>query len=668
MSNYPLLFEPITINKMQMPNRIVMPAMHLNYTPDGAVSDQLVAFYRERAEGGAGLCIVGGCVINDRSGGPFMVNILKDDDIPGLARLAKAIQDGGARAGVQLYMAGAYAHSFAIGQQSISSSPHFSKFTKQDAREMTLEEIVQVQDDFVQASLRAQKAGMDMVEILASAGYLICQFLSPTINKRTDEYGGSLENRMRFGLEVVRKTRAAVGPDFCVGVRVAGNDFVPGNHTNEEAALFAKACQEAGADMINVTGGWHETKVPQLTHELPAAGFAYLARGVKRAVSVPVASSNRIHGPGLAEEILARGDADLICMGRPLIADPELPNKAKAGRADLIKRCVACNQGCFDAIMTLAPIGCMVNPRASHEALGKPGPAAAAKKVVVVGGGAAGAQAAITAAERGHEVTLFEAADALGGQIAWYWRSTEKPDFAAIPAWQGAYLRELGVDVRLGQRAEAEAIAALGPDHVVLASGARPVLPPIPGLNGPGVVHAWDVLKGKAPVIGREVVVIGGGAVGLETAINVAKRGALTPEQAYYLTLFRGESPEAIDKLLTTGSHNVTVLEMLPKIGKGVGRSTAWIVYLLIKRFGIKPITGVKVLSVEPGKVTFDSSDGQIAIKADTVIVAAGAAPVNDLLEPLRAKGLDVSVIGDAGGGLTVLDAIAQGYKLAAEL
>ena len=346
MENFPLLFEPITLNQLALKNRIVMPAMHLNYTPGGKVSDQLVAFYRERAAGGAGLIIVGGCVINDLSGGPVFISIKDDGDIEGLSRLAQAAHDQGAAIGAQLYMAGAYAHAMLIGTQPISSSPHTSGFTKDECRAMSLEEISQVQDDFAAAAKRGKQAGLDMVEILGSAGYLICQFLSPKINQREDHYGGSLDNRMRFGLETIAKVRAAVGPDFCVGIRIAGNDFVPGSHTNEEAALFAKACEAAGVDLINVTGGWHETKVPQITQELPPGGFSYLAREVKWAVkSVPVAASNRMHTPELAEAVLARGDADLVCLGRPLLADPLWPAKAQAGQSQLIRRCVACNQG-----------------------------------------------------------------------------------------------------------------------------------------------------------------------------------------------------------------------------------------------------------------------------------------------------------------------------------
>jgi len=669
MENFPLLFEPITLNRLELRNRIIMPAMHLNYTPGGKVSDQLIAFYRERAAGGAGLIIVGGCVINEQSGGPIFVSIKDDSDIEGLSRLAEAVHDKGAAIGAQLYMAGAYAHAMLIGGQPVSSSPHTSGFTKDECRALTLEEIAQVQDDFASAALRAKKAGLDMVEILGSAGYLICQFLSPKINQREDHYGGSLENRMRFGLETIAKVRAAVGPDFCVGIRIAGNDFVPGSHTGDEAALFAKACEDAGVDLINVTGGWHETRVPQITQELPPGGFSYLARGVKWAVrSVPVAASNRMHSPQLAEAVLARGDADLICMGRPLLADPRLPAKAKAGQSELIRRCVACNQGCFDAIPQMKPVGCMVNPRAGREAKDT-GPAQAdrSRQVAVVGGGPGGCMAAITAARRGHHVVLFEKAPRLGGQLAWWSEPLMKNDFSSIPRWQEAQLKALGVELRLDCEATPEMVAELNPDAVVLASGAAPTRPPIPGADLPHVLTAWELLQGKALARGR-VVVIGGGAVGLETALYLARQGALTPEQSYFINLFGAETPEVVDRLIAQGSHPVTVLEALPKIGAGIGRSTRWIVFGLLKRFGVTVHTKVQVKAIGEGALTAVINGEEQDLVANTVVLATGAAPQNQLAEALKAKGLKVELVGDAAGEANALAAIAGGYQAGCRL
>jgi 2,4-dienoyl-CoA reductase (NADPH2) len=667
MSAYPLLFSPVKINQMELRNRIVMPAIHLNYTPGGKTTDQLVAFYRDRAKGGAGLMIVGGAVIAANAGGPMMVSVQNDKDIEGLSRLSQAAHDHGAAIGLQLYHAGAYAHRMLIGGEAVSSSVHASNFTREEARALDLEEIPGVQDQFAAAAVRAKQAGFDMVEILGSAGYLICQFLSPKINQREDAYGGSLENRMRFGLEVVQKVRAAVGPDYCVGIRLAGNDFVPGSHTNEESQLFAGACQEAGVDLINVTGGWHETKVPQLTPELPPAGLTYLARGIKHAVKVPVCASNRIGEPGLAEDVLARGDADLICMCRPLLTDPELPNKAASGQTERIRPCVSCNQGCFDAIIQLQPVGCLMNPRAGVEATEPPQPAQKPGKVVVVGGGPAGCQAALIAAQRGHKVVLMETADRLGGQPSWYYEATEKPDFGLIGPYFSADLAAAGVDVRLNCQADVKAVAAEKPDAVVVATGSSQALVPIPGAERQGVIDAWSVLQHKARPQGK-VVVIGGGAVGLETAIFVAQKGALTPEQTYYLSMYRAETPEVIDHLISTGSHQVTVLEMLPKVGQDIGRSTRWIVFGKLKRFGVDIKTKVKVLAIEAEGVRCSDENGEAVIPADTVILATGAKPNDGLAAELKAQGLNVQVAGDAAGAGSVLKSIAQGFKIGASI
>ena len=324
------LFTSVKINQLEIRNRIVLPAMHLGYTPGGLVSDRLVEFYRERARGGVGLIVIGGCTVDEFGGMSEMIAIHEDRFIEGLSRLAQAVQAEGARLFAQLYQAGRYAYSFLIGGRTpLAPSAIRSKLTGETPKAMDLDEIEMVQQRFVQAALRARTAGLDGVEVLGSAGYLISQFLSPVTNKREDDYGGSWENRTRFGREVVEKIRQAAGPDFPVMVRIAGNDFMPGGNTNKEAAGFARVLETAGADAINVTGGWHETRVPQLTMMVPPGAFTYLAQGVRQKVKVPVVACNRVNDPLLADQILRQGQADLIGMARALIADPGLPNKAR---------------------------------------------------------------------------------------------------------------------------------------------------------------------------------------------------------------------------------------------------------------------------------------------------------------------------------------------------
>jgi 2,4-dienoyl-CoA reductase (NADPH2) len=532
---------------------------------------------------------------------------------------------------------------------------------------MSLEDIARTKQAYADAALRAKQSGFDMVELLASAGYLICQFLSPRINQRSDEYGGGLENRMRFGLEVVRTVREAVGPAFCLGVRVAGNDFVPGSHTNRETTQFAAACVQAGADLINVTGGWHETKVPQLTGELPGAGFSYLARGVKHAVPAPVALSNRINLPDAAEEVLARGDADLICLARPLIADPDWPLKAASGRPELIRPCIACNQGCFDSLFQGGAVGCSVNPGAGLEYLPENAPASPKRRILVVGGGPAGCSAALSATRRGHEVSLWEAGPRLGGQPQWYGVPLGKPDFALLGPHFEAALDEAGVNVSLNRRADALTVQQFAPDRVILATGARPAPPAIPGADLDHVCSAWQILQKERRAL-KNVLVVGGGAVGVETAIHLARSGALSPEQVHFMTLFGSETPETINDLIAKSGRSITLVEMLPKLGRDIGRSTRWIAFMLLKRYGIQTMTNTRVLAIEPGQVLLQSRGEPKSIKADSVVMAAGARPENSLHPELIKYNIEVERVGDAMAVADLGAAIHSGHDLGGEI
>jgi len=658
--DFPYLFSSISVRNMELRNRIVMTAMHLGYTPEGEVTDQ--RFYEARAKGGVGLIIVGGCPIDEYGGMAGMIGLNHDRFIPGLKRLTSAVQAHGAKIAAQLYQAGRYTHSAMIGgRKPFSASAVRSRLTGETPRALEIHEIPAVQDKFAEAALRAKKAGFDAVEILGSAGYLICQFLSPLTNKRDDEYGGPLENRMRFGLEVVQKVRSAVGPDYPILMRIAGNDFMEGSHTNREARIFASELEKVGVDLFNVTGGWHETRVPQLTMFVPRRAYVYLAQGIKSAVSVPVLASNRINDPAIGEEIIRNGEADLVTMARALLADPELPNKAKEGKAHLIYHCVACNQGCFDNIFQLRPASCLVNPRAGKEGELALEPAPKVKKVLVIGGGPAGMKAACIAAERGHKVILMERGDQLGGQILLNRQIPGRQEMLMVAKDLERNLPALGVDIRLHQEAERSIVEEIHPDVVVVATGAQPIRPDIPGAEGPNVVQAWEVLAGRRGVGGR-IVIVGGNAVGLETALYLANVGTLSPDVLHFLVTNRAETWDFIEERLNKGNKEVIVVEMAGRMGQDIGLSSRWTVMAELRRLGVALMTATKAVSISEGGVEVEKADGKGFIKADSVVLAMGSRAEAKIADDIRDLVQEVYVIGDAKEPRNALEAIREGF------
>ncbi len=659
------LFTQIKVGPLTLKNRVVMPAMHLGYTPDGQVNDKLTDFYVERAAGGVGLIIVGGCPIDDISGLPGMVMLRDDSFIPGLTRLTRAIHDHGALTAAQLYQAGRYAHSFTIGgKQPISASPVRSKFTGEVPREMTREDITWVTNSFAQAARRARQAGFDAVEILASAGYLISQFLSPLTNQRTDEYGGSFENRMRFGLEVADAVREAAGPDLAVLVRLAGNDFMPGSLGNAESAQFAAALETRGVDCFNITGGWHETRVPQLPMNLPRGGYVYLAQGIKAATRLPVMACNRINSPELAERILREGRADLVGVARGLIADPEWPNKALENRQEQITHCIACNQGCFDHVFTLQPVGCLVNPRAGLEASTRITPAESAKKIMVIGGGPAGLTFARVAALRGHHVALYEKDEQVGGQIHLASALRERAEFMTMIKDIETQAREAGVLVVCGREVDQRFIDREKPDVVVVATGGKPLPAPFPGSDLGHAVQAWDVLGDRVKT-GRDVVIIGGGAVGCETALHLAAVGALTPEELHFLFLNQAETPETLFRLASRGYKNITMVEMTGRIGSDIGQTTGWVIRQDIKRAEINLMTKTKALEITRDGVLVEKGDEKANLKADTVVMAIGTQADTALYEAIKDRHPHVLLIGDAQKPAKAYEAVHSAFAAA---
>ncbi|MDI6754748.1 MAG: FAD-dependent oxidoreductase [Thermodesulfobacteriota bacterium] len=659
-----MLFTPIQINRMALKNRIVMPAMHFLPSWDGMLLPHHTDYYVERASGGVAMIIIGGCTIDEFSGAVDMISVRDDKFIPALSQLAKAVQARGAKIAAQLYHAGRYSHSLLMGgRQAVSSSPVRSKFTGETPRELSIPEIKQVQRNYALAALRLKRAGFDAVEVIASAGYLISQFLSPIVNKRKDEYGGEYESRMRFGLEVAKEIRREVGPDFPLIFRVAGNEFMEGGLENKEAQIFCRELEKAGVDMINVTGGWHETRVPQITMGLPRGGFTYLAQGIKQAVSIPVMACNRINDPFLADQILRDGQADLIGFARGLIADPELPNKAMAGRFQEINCCIACNQGCFDTLFNRQPVTCLVNARAGAEAKLTIEPAKPKKKIMVIGGGPAGMEAARVAALRGHEVCLYEKNERLGGQLP----------LAAIPPGRGEFLTfvnylekqlsKLNVVVRTRTEATPLNVELEKPDVIIIATGAEAVAPNIKGADRPNVLMAWDVLSGKVDT-GSEVIIIGGGAVGLETALFLARKGTLDPETLHFLMFNQAERVETLNTLLYRGLKKITVLEMLKKIGEDIGPSTRWSIRQDLARLSIKTMTSATAREITAEGVIIDREGTEMLIPGDTVVIATGARPVNALYEKLKERVPEIHLIGDAKAPRKALEAVAEGLAV----
>ena len=658
------LLAPIKVKDVELRNRIVMTAMHLNFTPEGKVNDRLVAFYEERARGGTGMIIVGGCIIDDCSGATWMIDLRDDSCVEGHSVLADAIKRHGAAAACQLYHAGRYAHSISMeGRQAVAPSPVRSRFTGEEPREMTYEDIQRTVRAYAGAARRVREAGYDIVEVLACTGYLVCQFLSPVTNLRSDEYGGSWENRMRFGLEVADAVREAVGPEYPVSFRIAGHDYMEGGNTNKEWALFAAELEKHGADMINVTGGWHETRVPQLPMSLPRGGLAYLAAGVKGKVGVPVVASNRINDVFVADEILRMGMADLAGMARALITDPYLAQKAYEGRYEEISHCIGCNQGCFDHVFYLQPVTCTINPRAGRELEYKVERARKPKRVAVVGGGPGGMKAALTAAERGHAVTLFEKSDILGGQLNLAAIPPGREEFWTAVEDLDAQLDNAGVELRLETEATAEMLKAEGFDAVVVATGARQAVPPIPGIDGPNVVMAWDILEGKEDPEGKNIVIIGGGAVGSETGMYVASIGTISGDTLLFLLMNNGEDTETLKELCSRGNKKVTVVEMLEKVCRDVGISTRWTLLQDMRHLGITTMKNAVAKRIEEGRVVVEVDGKEMVIPADTVIIAAGSCPVNELYEELKGSGMDVHLVGDAREARKAIEAFQEGYE-----
>ncbi|OGR25570.1 MAG: NADH:flavin oxidoreductase [Desulfobacterales bacterium RIFOXYA12_FULL_46_15] len=658
-----ILFQPITLNGLIVKNRIYLPAMHLGMAHDFEVTDQIVDFYALRAKGGAGLICAGFATVDELSGNTQNIGAHDDRFIPGLQKLAAAIQAAGSTACLQINHAGRYNYSFFTnGKQPVAPSAVASRMTGETPKEMTAEEIHETVNAFASAAARAKKAGFDAVEVLSGTGYLISEFLSPLTNQRTDEYGGSFKNRMRFGIEVMEAVREAVGKQFPLIVRMNGNDFMPGGNSRQELKEYAVVMASGLADALCINVGWHEARVPQIVTCVPRGTFAYLARGIREKVSIPVIASHRINDPETARELIGNAMCDMVAMGRSLIADPMLPEKARQGRENEIVHCIGCAQGCFDNLFKLKHVECLCNPLAGYENRIRESRTAHPKKVMVIGGGAAGMTAALAAHDKGHSVSLYEKTGCLGGQLFLAAAPPGREEFAQFAGDLARQVRLRNIPVFLNQSVDEALVQAEKPDHIILATGSSPFIPELPGMDLPHVVSASDVLENKV-VTGTRVAIIGGGAVGVETALFLSEKGTLSAAMVKFLLVNRAESFETLYEMATKGSKTILLIEMLDKIGKDIGKSTKWGMMQDLSRFGIKTLSKTKVIQIVPDGLEVEQ-DGQVQqIIADTIVVAAGSKSNTGLSAGIKKTGITCDIIGDAKKVATALDAVHSGYR-----
>jgi 2,4-dienoyl-CoA reductase (NADPH2) len=658
---YPRLFQPLDLGFVTLPNRILMGSMHTGYEARNAMHE-LAAFYAERARGGAALIVTGGYSPNAAGNlGPHRAQFSTREDRDLHRLVPQAVHEAGGRIVLQLLHSGRYGFHERIVAPSAVKSP----INPHTPREMTAGEVEQTIDDFASAASLAREAGYDGVEIMGSEGYLITQFLAARTNQRTDAWGGPLVQRMRFATEIVRRTRAAAGPEFIIVYRLSALELVEGGLSAIEIAEVARAVEAAGATLLNSGIGWHEARIPTIAQAVPRGAFAWATRRLKQAVRIPVVASNRINAPEVAEEILARGDADMVSLARAMLSDPEFAAKAARGDRAGINICIACNQACLDHYFIGEPVSCVVNPRAGRETSLIIRPASRSKKIAVVGGGPAGLICAATAAERGHAVTLFEREGRLGGQFNLAKVVPGKQEFGESVAYYAERLRRARVDVVLNRAARPGDLA--GFDEVVVATGIDPRRPDLPGIAHASVVSYVDVLTGRAKV-GERVAIIGMGGIGFDVALFLTAEREATLERGAFETHWgvseRADVPGGLAApAQARPRRRITMMKRsTTPFGHTLGRTTGWVHRAELARHGVRMLKGVEYRRIDDAGVHIVLDGKETRVEADTVIICAGQTSRRELAGH--------HVIGGAreAGELDAKRAMREGAELGARL
>ncbi|MBN7796179.1 NADPH-dependent 2,4-dienoyl-CoA reductase [Parahaliea mediterranea] len=672
VSKYPKLFQPLDLGFTTLRNRVLMGSMHtgLEDAPDG--HKRMAAFFGERARGGVGLIVTGGFSPNERATHRGRGRALETDlDVENHRLITRAVHKYDSKICLQILHTGRYAKN----ENAIAPSPiqaPINTFTPREAREEELEEQIQ---DFVLLARQAQKANYDGVEIMGSEGYFINQFLAKRTNQREDRWGGSYENRIRLAIEIVRRVRQAVGRDFIIIYRLSMLDLVEGGSTYQEIVQLGQAIEKAGATIINTGIGWHESRIPTIATKVPRAAFTWVSAKFRESLSVPVVTSNRINTPEVAEEVLQRGDADMVSMARPFLADPDFVVKSIEGRADEINTCIACNQACLDHIFSGKLTSCLVNPRACHETELNIVPAAVMKKIAVVGAGPAGLSAATSAAHRGHIVTLFDAAGEIGGQFNIAKQVPGKEEFNETLRYFARQLALSGVELRLNCRVDVESLNDSDYDEVIIATGITPRTPGIDGIDHPKVMTYLDVLRDKKPV-GRKVAVIGAGGIGFDVSEFLVHSGAASSqdipafmrEWGVDMSLQARGGVEGVTADVEKSPREVFLLQRKDtKVGAGLGKTTGWIHRTGLKRKGVTMLSSCEYHKIDSEGLHISVNGEHRVLDVDNVILCAGQEPLNELASGLR-KPYHLIGGADVAAELDAKRAIDQGTRLAAAI